>query len=110
MKDFAMTILRKLFTGNSLKYTITILLCVIFFCFGDENSLIVTSQLRREVRALHHEEAALYKDFQADSIEAANLKNNMDAIERFGREHYYMKASKEDIYIITTNEPKRPQV
>ncbi len=109
MKDFAMKI-KKLFTGNSLKYTVTILLCVVFFCFIDENNVIVTGQLRKEVLDLHREEAELYKDFQADSIEAANLKNNLDAIERFGREHYYMKTADEDIFIITTNDPKRPVV
>ncbi len=105
-----MKIVKKLFAANSLKYTVTVLLCVVFFCFIDENNVIVTSQLRREVRDLHREEIALYKDFQADSIEAANLKNNLDAIERFGREHYYMKAPNEDIFIITTNAPKHLNV
>ncbi len=109
MKEFLLKIVKRLFAKNSLKYTIAILVCVVIFCFVDENSLIVTGQLRREVKELHREEAALYADFQADSIEAANLRNNLDAIERFGREHYYMKAADEDIFIITSNDPKRPK-
>lgn len=83
----------------------TILFIVIFF-FVDQNSVLVTSKLHRQVRQLHKEEAELYADFQQDSIEAQSLKNNQEAIERYGRENYYMKRANEDIFIITSDEKK----
>lgn len=91
------------------KYAVAGIIFLILICFVDENNLMVTSRLHRTVRNLHKEEAELYKDFQADSLEASGLKNDRQAMERFGRENYYMKAADEDIFIIQSDDRKRPQ-
>lgn len=90
--------------GN--KYVLATIFFVVIFCFVDQNSVLVSSKLRRQVRQLHKEEAALYTDYQSDSIEAQSLKNDREAIERYGRENYYMKRANEDIFIITSDERK----
>ena len=35
-----------------------------------------------------------------DSVNNAELKGNLDAIEHYGRENYYMKRADEDIFVI----------
>ena len=82
------------------KYVIAILIFLVFFLFIDENNLFVTMRLQRRVHRLHAEEASLYQSYTADSIKAQSLQYDLDAIERYGRETYYMKRSDEDIYII----------
>ena len=100
---------KKIWTILCNKYVLACIIFLVFICFLDENNLMVTSRLHRTVHSLHQEEADLYKDFQADSAEACGLKNDRQAIERFGRENYYMKSADEDIFIISSNDRKRPK-
>ena len=51
------------------------------------------ASLNREIDLLEH-------DIKQDSAEAESLFGNIDALETYGREHYYMKRDNEDIYII----------
>ena len=39
-----------------------------------------------------------------DSVQAERLKYDLDSIERFGRENYYMKAPNEDVFVVTREE------
>ena len=36
-----------------------------------------------------------------DSLQAERLKYDLDSIERFGRENYFMKAENEDVFVVT---------
>ena len=82
------------------KYVIATLLFVALIFFLDEYNLMVTNRVRKEVEALHEEEAELKRVIEADSVHNASLRNNLDAIEHYGRENYYMKRSDEDIFVI----------
>jgi len=84
--------------GN--KYVIATLVFLVVFLFLDEFNISVTSRLHRQVNRLHAEERELKKAIEADSINAAVLKDNPDAIEHYGREQYYMKQPNEDIFVI----------
>ena len=80
------------------KYVAATLVFLIFFVFLGENSLLVTH--RREVSQLHKDARLIEKDIKQDSIAAVSLFDNPEAIETYGREHYYMKRENEDIFII----------
>ena len=82
------------------KYVAATLIFLIFFVFLGENSLLVTHRLSREVSQLNKEANLIEKDIKQDSIAAVSLFDNPDAIETYGREHYYMKRENEDIFII----------
>ena len=84
--------------GN--KYVIATLVFVVLIFFLDEYNLMVTNRVRREVRELHKEEEALKEAIAADSLHNATLRGNLDAIEHYGRENYYMKRANEDIYVV----------
>ena len=41
-----------------------------------------------------------------DSLQVERLRGNMDSIERYGRENYYMKRENEDVYVVNKNTSK----
>ena len=68
--------------------------------FLDQYNLLVTMKLSHQVSALHEEEEHLSEAIVQDSINNATLKGNLDAIEHYGRENYYMKRPNEDVFVI----------
>ena len=82
------------------KYIIATLVFVVLIVFLDEYNLMVTHRVKKQVRELHAEEQALKEAIVADSINNAALRDNLDAIEHYGRENYYMKRPDEDIFVI----------
>lgn len=84
--------------GN--KYIIATLVFAVLILFLDEYNLMVTHRVKWQVDTLHAEEQALKEAIVADSANNAALRDNLDAIEHYGREHYYMKRPNEDIYVI----------
>ena len=95
-------ILSKIWKVVKNKYVAATLIFIVLIAFVDENNLILTSRLHRQVRALHAEEQRLQEGIVVDSIRAVSLKHDKVAIERYGREEYYMKRADEDIYIVTS--------
>ncbi|MBQ9638727.1 MAG: septum formation initiator family protein [Bacteroidales bacterium] len=85
------------------KYILATLCFIVFFIFIDENNLIVSMRLQRRVERLRAEERTLVQSYKEDSIKACSLKDDLRAIEKYGRETYYMKRPDEDIFIINTS-------
>lgn len=92
--------MKKVLKIISNKYVIATLVFAALILFLDEYNLMLTHRVHKEVNQLHAEEAALKEAITTDSLNAANLKNNLDAIEHYGRENYYMKRPDEDIFVI----------
>ena len=82
------------------KYVIATVLYVVVIVFLDEYNLMVTGRVKRQVDGLHDEERALREAIVTDSLNAAALRDNLDAKEHYGRENYYMKRQNEDIFVI----------
>jgi len=82
------------------KYVAATLVFLLFFCFLGENNIVVTRQLQREVSELRREVEMLKSSLEQDSIESSSIYDNPDALEAYGREHYYMKRPDEDIFIV----------
>ncbi|MBR4229844.1 MAG: septum formation initiator family protein [Bacteroidales bacterium] len=92
--------MKKLLNIKGLKYIVVLVLFAVYLLFLDDYSVVATSRLKRQVRELHAEEQALKEAIVSDSINAATLRDNLDAKERYGRENYYMKCDNEDIFVI----------
>lgn len=88
------------------KYFITISIFLLIILFIDENNLFVIRSLKKEIKGLEYTIDSLQKCITTDSIRSLNLQNNIDSIERYGREQYYMKREDEDIFIIVDNPEK----
>jgi len=82
------------------KYFIATVIFVILFVFLGDNNYMETLRLRKDVRRLEQQVSVLERGIEQDSINAEALKHDLSAIERYGREQYYMKCKDEDIYII----------
>ena len=86
------------------KYIIATLIFLAFFLFLSKNSIFVTMKLRHDVRQLHQQELRMKEDIRLDSIQAASLEGNADEVERYAREHYFMKRDDEDLFVIHSSE------
>ena len=82
------------------KYVAATLVFLLFFLFLSENNVLVTHRLKRDLAELNKEIDLLEQGINQDSAEAVSLIGNIDALETYWREHYYMKRDNEDIYII----------
>lgn len=85
---------------KGLKYWVATAVFVIVIVIVDPNNLLVTMKLSRQVSHLHDEERELKEAIVQDSVNAASLKDNLEAIEHYGRENYYMKRADEDVFVI----------
>lgn len=92
--------MKKLLKIIANKYVIATLVFVAVIVFIDPYNLVVTNRVKHQVRELHAEEEALREAIVADSASNAALRGNLDAIEHYGRENYYMKRPNEDIFVI----------
>ncbi len=92
--------MKKLLKIKGLKYWVATVVFAAVILFLDQNNLLVTMKLSRQVSALHDEEELLREAIVQDSINNATLKGNLDAIEHYGRENYYMKRPNEDVFVI----------
>ena len=82
------------------KYVAATLIFLLFFLFLGENNVMVTHKLNREVSELNKEADLIRQCIEQDSIAAVSLIDNPEAIETYGREHYYMKRQNEDIFLV----------
>jgi len=85
------------------KYVAATLIFLLIFLFLGENNVRVIHRLRRELNDLNKEARLIEKDIKQDSLEAENLFGSKEALEAYGREHYYMKRDYEDIFIVKNN-------
>ncbi len=102
MKKF-FTILWKIVKN---KYVAATLIFLLFYFFLSENNIRVVHKLKRDLVAINKEAEAIESSMKQDSIDAVTLINDPDALETYGREHYYMKRDNEDIFIIKDPEDK----
>ena len=86
------------------KYVITSLIFLAIIFFLDENNLLVTRSLRRDISELNKSIDTMRQGIYQDSLQAERLKYNMDSIERYGREKYYMKRNDEDVFVVVNDE------
>ena len=85
------------------KYVAATLVFLLFFLFLGENNILVTRRLHQEVAGLDRECNLLKNAITQDSIDAEALLSNPDALEAYGREHYYMKRPDEDIFVVISD-------
>lgn len=79
------------------------IVCFVFFLiilFLDENNLFVIRSLKKDVAQLEFTIDTMRQGIYQDSLQAERLKYNLDTIERYGRENYYMKRKNEDVFVV----------
>ena len=79
-------------------YIATLIIFFILLCFG-ENNIFVTLRLRQELSELKKEEKTLRDEMRHDSANIEVLQGDLSAIERYGREVYYLRRANEEVYV-----------
>lgn len=97
MKNFKDTIFWKIIKNKFF------IVCFVFFLiilFLDENNLFVIRSLKKDIAQLEFTIDTMRQGIYQDSLQAERLKYNLDTIERYGRENYYMKRKNEDVFVV----------
>ena len=76
---------------------------IIWMVFIDSHSLIIHSELNKEIKKLESEKKALEAIINNDK-NTINQLNNIDSLESFARENYGHKKENETIFIIETQD------
>ena len=82
-----------------LKYVITLVVFLIVYLFIGDQSLIQFARRGREIRHLE-QQRDMYREGSENAQRELQTLSHPDSLERFAREHYYMHAPDEDIYLI----------
>lgn len=82
------------------RYAILFLVFALWMLFFDRNDIWSQIKLRLEVNDLRNQKIELKEKIQEVKKEKEELLNNPKTIEKFAREKYWMKKSKEDVFIL----------
>ena len=82
------------------KYLIVFLSFAVFVTFFDEHNLIERWKSSQKIKQLEGELEFYQEEIKATRQKKNELQSSDENLEKFAREHYYMKKSNEDIFII----------
>lgn len=82
------------------KYLIVFLVFTVFVTFFDEHSLMHRWQTYRKISEMEKELKFYQDEIKANTQKKNELQSSDANLEKFAREHYYMKKADEDIFII----------
>ena len=86
--------------SQALKYAVVCIAGVLIVGFLDENSLWSHMKTRQRIDELTEEKARYNAAYRRDQAKIRELDQNPKAMERIAREHYFMKADDEDIFVL----------
>jgi len=82
------------------KYLIVFLAYTVFVTFFDQHNLIHRWQTYRKISLLEKEYLFYQGEIQSNKQKKFELQSSNANLEKFAREHYFMKKENEDIFII----------
>ena len=82
------------------KYLIVFVAFTVFVTFFDEHSLIHRWQTHRKIVGMEKELKFYQNEIKITRQKKNELQSSKENLEKFAREHYFMKKPTEDIYII----------
>ncbi|PLW93152.1 MAG: septum formation initiator [Marinilabiliales bacterium] len=91
---------KKVWTIVKNKYFLSTTFFLVWITFFDGNNLIHQSQLRAELNKVKKERQFYLDEIEKDSRTYIDIQDNIEDLEKFGREKYLMKRDNEDIFLI----------
>ena len=86
------------------KYYIVIILGAIIVLVLDKNSVLHQIQLHSQIESLQDEITRYTEENKEATRRLRELERNPKAIEKIAREHYFMKADNEDIFVLSDDQ------
>ena len=90
---------KKWFRLASNIYVLVLTLFLVWMLFFDQNSLLIHLELRREINKLEKQQEFLREQIAKDR-EVIDRLSDPKELEKFAREHYYLKKEGEEIFLI----------
>lgn len=81
-------------------YFLTGLSFLVWMVFFDSNDFYSQFQLSKKVQELENQEKYYLQKIDEVNADREALMNDMDLLERFAREKYYMKKKGEDLFVV----------
>ena len=73
---------------------------IVWMLFFDRNDLASQYEYRTQVQKLEEEKAFYISEIEKADTELKELTTNIQSLEKFARERYYMKRENEDVYVV----------
>ncbi|VAW19056.1 Cell division protein DivIC (FtsB), stabilizes FtsL against RasP cleavage [hydrothermal vent metagenome] len=80
-------------------YVLVLTVFVIWMVFFDTNSLLIHLELKKEINKLEKQKEFLKNEIDNDKRIIETL-SDPEELEKFAREHYYLKKKNEEIHLI----------
>ncbi|MGB5378317.1 FtsB family cell division protein [Muriicola sp.] len=80
-------------------YVVVLTAFVVWMVFFDTNSLMIHLELKKQIRTLEKQQEFLRSEIEKDKKTLEKLSDPKE-LEKFAREHYYLKKKNEEIYLI----------
>lgn len=90
---------KKWFSWISNIYVLVLTVFLVWMLFFDTNSLLIHWELRKEIKKLEKQQEFLKEQIETDRA-IINKLSDPEELEKFAREHYYLKKKNEEIYLI----------
>ena len=84
------------------KYFLSLAVFAVILLFTDHNNLFEQADRQRQLNELLDKQKYYELQIEKTKKELAELQNNPAAMEKYAREHYYMKKDNEDLFIAGT--------
>ncbi len=90
---------KKWFSILTNMYVLVLTVFLVWMVFFDTNSLLIHLELKREIDKLEKQQEFLKEEIANDKKIIEKL-SDPEELEKFAREHYYLKKKNEEIYLI----------
>ena len=81
------------------KYSITIMVFVVWVAFFDQNNFFTQYDFIKELNSLEKDKAYFIEELKQTRQELNDLTTNPVTLEKFAREKYFMKKDNEEIFV-----------
>lgn len=82
------------------KYVFTLFVFAVWMTFFDQNNFIRQYNRIHELNSAKGKMSYYIEETQLANEQLVKLKSDMQALEKFAREEYYMKKPNEDVFVI----------
>ena len=85
------------------KYLIALTAFGAIMLFFDHNNFFEQMQRKQELSELQAKKQYYLNEIEKNKKELGDLSNNSAAIEKYAREHFYMKRDNEDVFVVDSS-------
>lgn len=99
--------MKRLFELLRNKYFLAVVAFAVWMMFFDKNDMLSQYEYRTEVNKLQQEKDFYTKETALVKKDLSEIDSNLNTVEKFAREKYYMKKDNEDVFIVVKDEEKK---